>query len=632
YLYMHLSGLHMCIQGSKCVTTTEVMQLLILLFALMNRAQATSERRSGCGPDHAHFCPESDGTAERGDYQNDIEINNGEIINGQEAFEGDIVLTEEQKILVEEEFKEWYDEEYIKNDFSEGRSINRKAERNPNARWPEGNDNYPLVPYIFVIGVDNDTITAALDHWMEKTCIVFWPMNDTFDVTQPHLRFIKDSGCWSYVGMMLWERKGQPISIGNGCETIGIVAHEVGHAIGFWHEQSRSDRDDNVVINFNHIRNGSERNFAKRNDINFSVPYDYSSDMHYGSNFFTKDGHMTIATLDVMNQGILGRRTGLSHRDALLANYMYGCTDKWLAQCNISKNPCENEGYIGKNCFCVCPQHATGKHCENVDGHYYSHLLSGKNEVIEQETIINAEMSGDRFVKKIRAPQGHLPRIEFTQFKLHHRSGNICYWEVFNIRRNGDLYDGEIYCGTEIAVGQVFDSTSRDVYIYSMSKHFGRSQWEAKVTFISDNKTTMSPPSTNQPPSTTNPTPNAVACEKRFKASYYMQQNESIMFSSPNYPEEYPSWTSCKLLLKTKPKLHALWWVTCSDFHLEARDGHKCVDYLQVNHKRFYGLKGPNEYVVNSTSLNFIFRSNNVNNYSGFLCNITMTYRFCDGE
>ncbi|CAL4120466.1 unnamed protein product, partial [Meganyctiphanes norvegica] len=188
--------------------TTEVMQLLILLFALMNRAQATSEALIGCGPEHSYPCKGP------GSFINDFE-DNPEIINGEQAFEKDIVLgTDEQKKAVQDQVEQWLDDDYSKYYFPEDRSINRKAEPNLRARWPEGNDSYPLVPYTLFQDVDNDTITAALDHWMEKTCIVFELMSDSFNVTQPHLKFIKDSGCWSYIGMMPW--KGQPISIGNG--------------------------------------------------------------------------------------------------------------------------------------------------------------------------------------------------------------------------------------------------------------------------------------------------------------------------------------------------------------------------------------------------------------------------------
>ncbi|KAG7279561.1 LOW QUALITY PROTEIN: hypothetical protein CRUP_034663, partial [Coryphaenoides rupestris] len=53
-------------------------------------------------------------------------------------------------------------------------------------------------------------------------------------------------GCCSYVG-----RRGngpQAISIGKNCDKFGIVVHELGHVIGFWHEHTRPDRDNHVTI------------------------------------------------------------------------------------------------------------------------------------------------------------------------------------------------------------------------------------------------------------------------------------------------------------------------------------------------------------------------------------------------
>lgn len=60
--------------------------------------------------------------------------------------------------------------------------------------------------------------------------------------------------CCSYVG-----RRGggpQAISIGKNCDKFGIVVHELGHVIGFWHEHTRPDRDEHVSIVRDNIQPG----------------------------------------------------------------------------------------------------------------------------------------------------------------------------------------------------------------------------------------------------------------------------------------------------------------------------------------------------------------------------------------
>lgn len=54
----------------------------------------------------------------------------------------------------------------------------------------------------------------------------------------------------------------QAISIGKNCDKFGIVVHELGHVVGFWHEHTRPDRDRHVSIVRENIQPGGHRHPA----------------------------------------------------------------------------------------------------------------------------------------------------------------------------------------------------------------------------------------------------------------------------------------------------------------------------------------------------------------------------------
>ena len=57
-----------------------------------------------------------------------------------------------------------------------------------------------------------------------------------------YIAITSGSGCWSYVGRQ-GGRQELNLQRGNpGCVFPGIVEHEMLHALGTWHEQSRPDR------------------------------------------------------------------------------------------------------------------------------------------------------------------------------------------------------------------------------------------------------------------------------------------------------------------------------------------------------------------------------------------------------
>lgn len=99
-----------------------------------------------------------------------------------------------------------------------------------------------------------------------------------------------------------------------------IVAHELAHAFGFLHEQSRSDRDRWVTILSQNIQPNAIHNFRKYPTVNRTM-YDYESVMHYGPFDFTSNGQATISPSNLPQ---MGQRTSISFFDELDFKYAYG--------------------------------------------------------------------------------------------------------------------------------------------------------------------------------------------------------------------------------------------------------------------------------------------------------------------
>ena len=63
-----------------------------------------------------------------------------------------------------------------------------------------------------------------------------------------------------------------------------MPAHELGHVLGFFHEQQRWDRDQYLTVHYEHIKPGRGSDYdwiAKTNWLVSDLPYDYQSIMHY---------------------------------------------------------------------------------------------------------------------------------------------------------------------------------------------------------------------------------------------------------------------------------------------------------------------------------------------------------------
>ncbi|OWA50487.1 putative Embryonic protein UVS.2 [Hypsibius exemplaris] len=175
-------------------------------------------------------------------------------------------------------------------------------------------------------------VLDAMDVFQKATCLTF--VQRTTE-TQ-YLQISADSlGCYSDVGKQPPnppDFKGQRVGLSiNECfpgNKSGIAQHQIMHAIGFYHEHSRLDRDEYVDIDWSSIKlEGKNQFLVKFHTTAFGEPYDFGSVLHYGMYEFARRPTVwTIRPKAKYRDQVIGQRDGLSATDIRKINKMYNCT------------------------------------------------------------------------------------------------------------------------------------------------------------------------------------------------------------------------------------------------------------------------------------------------------------------
>ncbi|XP_068735001.1 uncharacterized protein [Montipora capricornis] len=264
-------------------------------------------------------------------YQEIEEANRG---NMTMLFEGDIQLDDE-----------------LEREIKHGPDDSRNAVRERKRLWKDRIIPYRIPSWMSHIRLN---LLKAIREIEGKTCLRFTHYNGR---QRNYITFNNNDGCSSRVGLRYASRGMQEISIAQGCNHVATIVHELLHALGFLHEQSRSDRDKFVKIYWENILPGLADQFDKyswRTIDDLGVSYDYQSIMHYDRRAFTKDGSLTIAALGNENME-LGNTNGrlLSYRDVVELNSLYDCRKKSLGWTTWSGwTPCDSKCYRKRERFC----------------------------------------------------------------------------------------------------------------------------------------------------------------------------------------------------------------------------------------------------------------------------------------
>lgn len=142
-------------------------------------------------------------------------------------------------------------------------------------------------------------------------------VDPTYGFQYPYVEFTPANFNASYVG-----RQGgkQELYI-RDFKNRGTIVHEICHALGMFHEQSRIDRDYYIDVHYENIEPDEFDQFDKVNDNYFIFgEFDFKSTMLYDSYAFSKNKKPTITKKD--GSIYFAQRT-LSEKDRMLLNKFY---------------------------------------------------------------------------------------------------------------------------------------------------------------------------------------------------------------------------------------------------------------------------------------------------------------------
>ncbi|KAL7981378.1 hypothetical protein Chor_002274 [Crotalus horridus] len=455
----------------------------------------------------------------------------------------------------------------------------RAATSRPERIWPDG-----VIPYVIsgnFSGIQRAIFRQAMRHWEKYTCVTFLERSDE----DSYIVFTyRPCGCCSYVG-----RRGggpQALSIGKNCDKFGIVVHELGHVIGFWHEHTRPDRDEYVSIYRENIQPGPEKSqfmlcnlpSAPLRSVHRSGWVGFGEGLSKGWELGSeRDSCLTHKAGDALapeGRRILGTREGGIFMDTILPKYNVNGVKPSIGQrIRLSKGDIAQARKLYK-----CP--ACGETLQDSQGNFSS------------PDFPNGYTAHKHCIWRISVTPGEKIILNFTSLDLYR--SRLCWYDYVEVRdgfwRKAPLRGR--FCGNKLPDSIL--STDSRLWIEFRSS----SSWLGKGFF---------------------------AVYEAICGGDMKKDNGHIQ--SPNYPDDYRPNKLCTWKITVSEGYHV--GLTFLSFEIERHDS--CAyDYLEIRDGstesdpvigRYCGYDKPDDIKSTSNKLWMRFVSDGSINKAGFAVN-----------